>query len=213
MGRYKTGVWTVYESFRIELSYLIRKGFLKRGYTANGIFLTWHNNNQEQVCSLSMQTSWGNSPELRYIQLIYTFTSKERGESKKHDYKIYFTEVPSNIGKGSIIYFICPQTGRRCRILYRSYNSQIFKSRYAYKDYLYYDCQRSSKKERPMNCFFLLEDHIEKLKKKNTGYKRVYRGQPTKAAKRLQRLQAYAIQKDIERWMVFDKYEKFTEKG
>ena len=57
-----------------------------------------------------------------------------------------------------------------------------------------------------MNAFYLLEDHIEKLKAKNTGYKRTYKGAPTRAAKRLQKLQLIAREKDVERWAVFATY-------
>lgn len=205
MGRHKTGKWTIYESFRIDISYLIRMGYLKRGYTVNGIVISWQLKGTEEVTSsLQMNTSWGCESDTTYIELIYQYRTSS--VLIPYSYRIYIQELDSNIGKGKVPYFICPTSNRRCRILYRAYDSHVFRSRYGYSLPLYYDCQRTSKLERPMNCFYLLEDHIDKLKSKGTGHKRVYRGIPTKAAQRLRRLKNMAHEKDMERWKVFENY-------
>ena len=34
------------------------------------------------------------------------------------NYKVYLTSTPSNLNRGEIWYFICPQTKKRCRKLY-----------------------------------------------------------------------------------------------
>ena len=47
-----------------------------------------------------------------YIYLDYLFREKPM------KYHINFVSVPSNIGKGSVWYFLCPHTGKRCRKLY-----------------------------------------------------------------------------------------------
>ena len=33
-------------------------------------------------------------------------------------YRMTFVTVPSNLGRGNIWYFVCPQTFKRCRVLY-----------------------------------------------------------------------------------------------
>ena len=46
-----------------------------------------------------------------YIELDYKF----RDEPRK--YRVYLS-VPSNLGASEVWYFLCPHTGKRCRILY-----------------------------------------------------------------------------------------------
>ena len=47
-----------------------------------------------------------------YIELDYRF-----GDEPRH-YRVQLVSVPSNLGKGRIWYFLCPQTSKRCRIRY-----------------------------------------------------------------------------------------------
>lgn len=75
----------------------------------------------------------------KFITLEYT----QNGESIKYDVRI--ESIPSNLGKGEIYYFICPNTGKHCRKLY--HNSKYFLRREAFR-YLYYEKQNESKKNR-----------------------------------------------------------------
>jgi hypothetical protein len=69
---------------------------------------------------------------MKIHQAYYTLT-KPSGEEFKLDYKIQLTSIPSNLGRGEVLYFVCPTSGRRARILYRAYGSHYFKSRQAYR--------------------------------------------------------------------------------
>ena len=79
----------------------------------------------------------------KFITLEYT----QNGESIKYDVRI--ESIPSNLGKGEIYYFVCPNTGKHCRKLY--HNSKYFLHREAFR-YLYYEKQNESKKNRRLIC-------------------------------------------------------------
>ncbi len=50
--------------------------------------------------------------ESPYTELDY------KCDSEPIKYIIYLVSVPSNIGVGKVWYFLCPNTGKRCRKLY-----------------------------------------------------------------------------------------------
>jgi hypothetical protein len=122
-----------------------------------------------------------------FIELDYTFTDRQ---GEKTDYRkwIRLFEQPSNLRKGSVLYFICPRTWRKCRILYQAYGSPVFMSREAYSYRLYYDCQKASKLGKWLDGYWRVDKHIKNLEAQGTAYKRSYKGQPTKAAFRYERL-------------------------
>jgi hypothetical protein len=184
MGRPSTGAWTVYESLRIELPYLLQQGYIKKGCIIQGS-LNWSNQHGTPTGSISFRSSYLGGAD-SFLQVSYTLTRE--GEKKDVCYKIYFHEQPSNLGKGHVLYFLCPQTGRKCRILYKAYGCEQFKSKQAYSHRLYYDCQQASRFNRYNDAYWRLDSHIKKLKAKGKGWKRNYKGQPTKAAQRYQRL-------------------------
>lgn len=47
-----------------------------------------------------------------YVNLKYDYLGKER------ECRIELTAIPSNLGEGVIWYFLCPKSGKRCKILY-----------------------------------------------------------------------------------------------
>ena len=126
MGRYTTGAITTKEAIRIELSYLIKMGMIRKGFKLS-TSLSWNNN-----YSIQIETSYGIEVE-NYIRLIYILTDGE-GNKKNYDYKIRLVAIPSNLRKGEVLYFSCPITSNKCRVLYRCYGSTIWKSRDAYKN-------------------------------------------------------------------------------
>lgn len=136
----------------------------------------------------------------RYVRLFYTHTNYQ-GEEENVDYKIYIVGVPSNLGKGEVLYFLCPATGKKCRILYSVYQSKYFKSREAYEHRIYYTSQFYSKSDRVNNAFFEKEDEIEKLK--GEIVKTHYRGKPTKKMERLNRMEWRKRELDLERMTNF----------
>jgi len=86
------------------------------------------------------------------------------------------------LGNGYVLYFICPVSFRRCRILYRAYGSHYFKAREAYQNRLYYQAQTSSKKYQIIDRFTTVRDKVDEfwqIKKRN---QKTFKGQPTKSS-------------------------------
>lgn len=113
-----------------------------------------------------------------YLRLTYSIKNNATKEVKQFDYKIYFDSVKSNLGKGSNLYFLCPQTGNKCKILYLCYGSEMFKCRKAYNHRIYYSTQIASKEDRNNKRFFNLERKINRLNEKRSANN--YKGKPTK---------------------------------
>jgi hypothetical protein len=164
MERHSTGAFTTGEVGRIELSYLLRQGLIKRGQSVYGS-LSWTNGS-----SISFASSFTEGS--RFIRLSYYNENSYSGERTHHDYKIQLTTIPSNLGKGEIIYFVCPSTGRRARILYRCYGSKIWKCRTAHQNRIYYESQQCSKLDLHNIRYWTLEKELDRCYKKSK--KKVY---------------------------------------
>lgn len=113
---------------------------------------------------------------------------------------IYLEQVPSNLGRGQVIYFVCPATGNRCRNLYRI--SCKFYSRLAYRG-LVYSCQLTSGVDRFNDRYWKLHRAIEKLTGK--GYTPSYRGRKTATARRVEALDERRSIADLQRMYHFMK--------
>jgi hypothetical protein len=171
-------------SYRIELRDLYRLGLLRKGEQISGS-MNWKNSYQENISSINVFSSYlpGEDP---YLRLSYTLTTYQ-GESINIDYRIKLLERPSNLGKGEILYFVCPTSYRLCRILYRANGSHYFKSRRAYGGDLLYTQQLSSRQELPNTKYWILEKRISNLR--NMRDTNTYKGTTTKRAKLLDKLQ------------------------
>ncbi|GAB3494013.1 hypothetical protein GCM10027341_09660 [Spirosoma knui] len=198
MGRNSTGAYTTGDCLRIELSYLLKAGYLIRGKLTSGT-LSWNWNGQP-TGSISIFCIWPIEPAKRpSIQLVYTVTDRTTGEKEDRNDTVYLEARPSNLGKGDVLYFICPSSGQRCRILYKAYGCPIWKSRQSYQHRIYYRAQQSSKREKANNRFWQLEDHIKKLQgKRKAG---TYRGKPTKRAERIGRMEIEQWEANHQRWL------------
>jgi hypothetical protein len=174
MGRSNTGAWSVGESLRIELSSLLKDKIIRKGHVIKAS-INWSNGG-----SIGITTS--NTEDGKYIDLRYNQTDRE-GNATNYDYRVWLTSVPSNLGKGEILYFCCPVSGERCRILYSAYGYPKFKSREAYTNRLYYNCQWQSKNDYWNTRYHDTKVLLEKLK--NTPTKRTYKGKPTKHQRRI----------------------------
>lgn len=100
---------------------------------------------------------------------------------------IRIQHVPANIGKGRIMYFLCPVTGKRCKTLYLVKGQKSFKSREALKGTLYYPLQICSKPQRASTRKAAVIGVIGKLTKKRG--QETYNGQPTKRSIKISQLQ------------------------
>lgn len=148
------------------------------GYLDNGIksgLITWSISG-EVTSRIGIKTNI--TEYKKSITLDYT----QNGETI--NYNVNIISVPSNLGKGQVLYFVCPNTGKRCRKLY--HNSKYFLHREAFH-YLYYEKQIESKKTRELRSVFdraFLSDEVyeEQYKK---YFKKYYNGNPTKKYQKL----------------------------
>lgn len=113
-----------------------------------------------------------------YIRLRYLVAGK------LINYRVLLDSIPSNLGRGRVWYFVCPETGRRCRKLY--FIGKYFLSRFAYP-YAMYSKQTDAKgfrnvraaidviQENDRRCAFLSQRYA----------KPYYNGKPTRRFQRL----------------------------
>jgi hypothetical protein len=194
MGRYSTGAITTGEAVRLELSFLLKQWKIHKYERIRGS-LFWNNGS-----SISFESC--NQGAERYIRLYYTLT-KPSGEEFKLDYKIQITSIPSNLGRGEVLYFVCPISGRRARILYRAYGIHHFISRQAYKTRIYYSCQICQKNLYDTERFSTLEKLLEKLPPARKAH---YQGKETRHQKRIRKLEALREYHDLKRWLIMESY-------
>lgn len=189
MGRVGTGAFVTKGTVRIELSYLLREGYIRKGGHI-AASLSWTNGS-----SIDIESKY--TKEEKYLRLVYAFTDRAE-RTYNFDYKINLYTKPSNLGVGEVLYFVCPQSGKLCRVLYRAYGSHIWKSREAYSNRIYYPLQISSKLSKYNDRYWEVERELEKLgKKKET---KTYKDKPTKTALRMKRLEKERDKMDILRW-------------
>jgi predicted MPP superfamily phosphohydrolase len=137
----------------------------------------------EQIASISIITN--NEKPHSYVELSYNSNGKPR------KYKVQIVSIPSNLGKGKVLYFICPQTKKRCRKLYLiggyflhrdAFNGCMYKSQTQSKQYRELD--------KTLGAYFISDNLYSELYKKN--FKKSYAGKPTKKYLKLMR--------EIEKW-------------
>lgn len=164
------------EVLQVSISELREWNYLKPGHWKSGT-ITWsRNGNQTGSIGISVHMD----EESPYVELDYKFRDEPR------NYRIRLVSVPSNLGTGKVWYFLCPNTGKRCRKLYSV--GGWFLHREAFNG-VFYDSQVQSKKMRDyMNVvvpLFKTDKLYEELYK--PYFKRYYNGQPTKRYARIQK--------------------------
>lgn len=202
MGRSSTGAVHHFSALKISMTYL-QKHTPKNCISLNNS-MSW-NLRGTNAGSIGFDVSFAEND--RYLRLKYNHTGRE-GVIHPIDYKINIIGLPSNLGKGENLYFVCPVSYKLCKILYSCYGSKYFISREAYNHRIYYTSQMYSKSDRVNNYYFELENEIKDLKKKRT--KSHYQGQKTNIQKRIERLEDKSLLCDIERTNYFlNDYVKF----
>ena len=157
------------EALQIDISKLKGWSYLNPEQIKSGT-ITWSRNGNP-IGSISIQVN--THSEQPYIELDYKYRDEPR------NYKVRLVSIPSNLGKGLIWYFLCPQTKKRCRKLYSI--GGYFLHREAFKGCMY-ETQTQSKKYRQLDKIlgaYLKSDNLySELYKKN--FKKTYAGKPTK---------------------------------
>ena len=179
MGRYSTGAQTVNAIQRLEISKLKKMkyfDFFKQNiYGYHTQQMSWSDGGK-----IGIETH--HTKDGSFLILNYTITDNRTGEKTNLNYKVQIEFKPSNLGNGYVLYFICPVSFRRCRILYRAYGSHYFKAREAYQNRLYYQAQTSSKKYQIIDRFTTVRDKVEGYWKSKKRNQTTFRGKPTKHA-------------------------------
>lgn len=157
------------EALQISISKLKEWEYLNPEQIKSGT-LTWsRNGNQTGSISIKVNTQ----SEQPYIELDYKYRDEPR------NYKVNLVSMPSNLGKGLIWYFLCPDTNKRCRKLYSI--GGYFLHREAFKNCMY-ETQTQSKKyrqlEKTLGAYFKTDELYSQLYQKH--FKKTYAGKPTK---------------------------------
>ena len=157
------------EVLQISITKLKEWSYLNPEQIKSGT-ITWSRNGR-QTGSISIKVN--THSEQPYIELDYKYRDEPR------NYKVRLVSIPSNLGKGLIWYFLCPQTKKRCRKLYSI--GGYFLHREAFNGCMY-ETQTQSKKYRQLDkilgAYFKSDNLYSELYKKN--FKKTYAGKPTK---------------------------------
>lgn len=189
MGRDSGGYLLSHQCKRIELSYLLKSGIIQKG-TAIHTTIKW----TDDSC-ISIKANWSDAE--RYLLLEYTHTDYE-GNKRALSYRVNIIALPSNLGKGQVLYLVCPLSGRLCRKLFMAYGSQYFKSIKAYQTRIYYTGQLSSKLSRSNDKYWQLFNYLENCpKQRNQSH---YKGIETKRNIRTERLYERLNDLELKRW-------------
>lgn len=161
---------TFYDDLKtVSISFLARHDYLKPNRWVSGT-ITWSRNGK-QTGSIKIKVS--TQPDSPCLEFDY------QCNGRPINYKVQLVSAPSNLGKGVVWYFICPQTGKRCRKLYLA--DTYFYHRSAFKNCMY-QIQALSKETRQWEknfSYLYVSDIIrEQLNKKH--FKKTYAGKPTK---------------------------------
>jgi len=175
------GIETVDECRKLDIKVFTNPHIISKNLNYKGV-LSWRTENGDNLDKIGVEVNL--SSEEGYVRLNYFV--KSGINYKEIDYKINLVSVKSNLGKGEIYYFLCPMTDLRCRILYMAYGSDYFKSRFAYRNRIYYDCQTYSHKLYSVNRYFYLKDKYERTIKIN--YRKSYRGMKTRSFEKIEKL-------------------------
>ncbi len=188
------------EALQLNISKLGEWGYLKE------------NNYQSGTVSWNRSNNWGDKwdrgnisiivnmrASVPYVELNYKFNDEPR------KYKVTLVSIPSNLGKGKVWYFLCPNTKKRCRKLYSI--GGYFLHREAFNDCMY-ESQTQTKKWRNMEkvygCYFDSENCYKELYSKH--FKKYYKGKPTKRYTKLKKIidaSERIDHNDIQRLMIY----------
>jgi hypothetical protein len=158
------------EVAQITIGCLRELGYLEPLGRKSGT-LSWSRHGQQtsSIClTVDMQEG--------YVELDY------RCRDKPINYRVRLMSIVSNLGKGHIWYFVCPNTGRKCRKLYGI--GDYFLSRFAYPAAMY-RCQTEPKSDRGFRRFLTLHGTTRNPKAEwdyfnRKRFRTYYNGKPTK---------------------------------
>lgn len=177
MGRNCTGAVNEYSTIKIRLNKLYKPQSEKDASIMR--FLAWQSKG-DNLGSIAYRVCL--SPESRYLELVYKLSDND-GHNQRMNYFIWLEGIPSNLGQGENLFFVCPITHERCKILYLCDITGKFCSRQGSRRNIRYTSQLYSKRDRINNYYFQLETLVGELE--SSQKKRHYRNQETRILKRI----------------------------
>ena len=173
MPRYSTYPTLYDEAMQLNISKLKQWGCLNETHHARHTLTwsstSWHGTYERGSISMTVNMITARP----YIELDYNCNEEP------YKYRVMLVSIPSNLGKGNIWYFRCPQTNKRCRKLYLV--GGYFLHRAAFKGCMY-ESQIQSKKyrelDRTFGVYFKADNLYNQLYQKH--FKKTYAGKPTK---------------------------------
>jgi hypothetical protein len=183
MARHYGGSMNIENATRINLKD-IRRTMLVEGAKFSGTATTGKGR-------FLIDTDWtGAEP---FIRLRYS-----TADGTYYDYTINVLLKRSNLGRGVVMYFVCPESGTLCRTLYMAYNYPRFKARTAYRIRLYYADQLTGGRSRYNDLYWKIENALEAAYKERRYF--TYKGKDTRRAKRIKALEKRSEELDFLRW-------------
>ena len=175
MPRYSNFPTLIDELRSFTISDLKKLGYFKTDTFIKGT-MNWINRYNEVTSSISIALY--NSEFNSYLELDY------KCNEEQINYKVNIVSVLSNLGKGNVKYFICPFTNKRCSKLH------LINGKFMHRSSLInplYSKQVESKRWREWNKIFGSSFELDTLYEKlwSKGFKRYYKGKPTKKFQKL----------------------------
>jgi len=176
MAKYPTNPTLFNDALQLSISKLKEWDYLKPNKIINTT-LDWSRGGNTRG-SISIIVNTTSKPY--FIELDYNYKDIPR------KYKIDIVSVPSNLGKGNLFYFLCPQTKKRCRKLY-SIGGYFF-HRKAFNGCMY-QCQTENKRSREFYKVLVPQNKIDNLYSEihKKYFKKQYAGKPTKRYLRIKK--------------------------
>lgn len=164
-------------ALQIDIQKLKKAGYLKKDQHTGGV-LSWSaGGHVTGEITFQVNTCF----ETYQMTLEYNFKKEPRC------YSVSIVKRPSNLGKGEVLFFLCPKTGQLCRKLFSI--GGYFYHRNAFKGTMY-ESQAQSKKMRFFEKRFGALCDKEQIHKQvfSKHLKKTYRGKPTKKYLKLKAL-------------------------
>ena len=189
MGRNGTGIDYTTTCPRLDLFDLLRVGYFTKDAKCSGSW-TWNNGDRAEIVTHRQGRT-------AYMEVVTRWTDYAGREVEARQ-RIDLHSVPSNLGRGHVLYFICPRTGKLCRILYRAYSSTSWRSREGFSYRLYYPQQADPAWGRNLSRENAVERKLDRLYSRRIVAN--YRGRPTRRALRIAKLERKLERLSAEGW-------------
>jgi hypothetical protein len=174
------GVYIKEELLKLDLSMLLMHGVIRKNKRTSGLIAL------TGISDINYMSVY--NQEEKYIKLIYDNSKDHLIGNYHYDQMIELTTVQSNLGKGEVIYFICPVTKQKARILFWNPDDNLWESRFAFEYGFYYKSQLCNKLSYHEDMYWSFEEQLLRLN--HLSQKEHYKGKPTRLKQRINNLES-----------------------